>query len=164
NDAIKFYTGISFMGGNGVTYTGFANGETAAVLGGALAYGGTSQGAINPGTYLITPLGLTSGNYSIRYTDGVLTVKPAPAAGGMLAAIAEAVVALPGEETNLLTAFNAARAVAITPPVTPVLVPSGILDVSKPHSTGVSIENNHTVEQVGSLTLVNGGVRLPIQK
>lgn len=164
NDATKYYTGIPFMGGNGVTYAGFANGETAAVLGGALAYGGTSQGAVNPGSYLITPSGLTAGNYNITYTDGVLTVKPAPAAGGMLAAVAEAVVALPGEETNLLTAFNAARAVAITPPVTPVLVPSGILDVSKPHSTGVSIENNHTVEQVGSLTLVNGGVRLPIQK
>ncbi|MFQ6759600.1 MAG: filamentous hemagglutinin N-terminal domain-containing protein [Deltaproteobacteria bacterium] len=161
NDATKFYTGISFMGGNGVTYTGFANGETAAVLGGALAYGGTSQGAINPGTYLITPLGLTSGNYSIRYTDGVLTVKPAPAAGGMLAAIAEAVVALPGEEANLLTAFNAARMAAIAP-VAPVFVPASIPDVFEPHSTGVSIENNHTVEQVGSLTLVNGGVKLPV--
>ena len=79
----------------------------------------------------------------------------------MLPAVAEAVVALPREGAALLTAFNAARTAAITPPVTPVLVPSGILDVSKPQSTGVTIENNHTVEQVGSLTLVNGGVKLP---
>ncbi|PKO63752.1 MAG: hypothetical protein CVU22_26830, partial [Betaproteobacteria bacterium HGW-Betaproteobacteria-16] len=141
-------------------YTGFANGETAAVLGGTLAYGGTSQGAITPGSYLITPSGLTAGNYSLTYTDGVLMVKPAPAAGGMLAAIAEAVVALPSEGDNLLTAFNAARMAAIAP-VAPVFVPASIPDVFEPQSTGVSIENNHTVEQVGSLTLVNGGVKLP---
>ena len=161
NDATKTYTGIAYFGGNGVTYTGFASGETSAVLDGTLAYGGTSQGAINAGSYLITPSGLTAGNYSITYTDGVLTVRPAPAAGGMLPAVAEAVVALPGDGANLLTAFNAARTAAITPPVTPVLVPSSILDVSKPQSTGVGIENNHTVEQVGNLTLVDGGVKLP---
>lgn len=161
NDATKYYTGIPFMGGNGVTYAGFANGETYAVLDGTLAYGGTSQGAVNPGSYLITPSGLTAGNYSITYTDGMLTVRPAPAAGETLPTVAEAVVALPGDGANLLTAFNAAKTAAITPPATPVLVPSGILDFSKPQSTGVSIENNHTVEQVGSLTLVNGGVKLP---
>jgi hypothetical protein len=42
-----------------------------------LAYGGTSQGAINVGGYVITPSGLTSGNYSISYVDGQLTIDPA---------------------------------------------------------------------------------------
>ncbi|MHB1015337.1 MAG: MBG domain-containing protein, partial [Desulfurivibrionaceae bacterium] len=160
NDATKYYTGVAFMGGNGVTYNGFANGETSTVLGGSLAYGGTSQGAINPGSYLITPSGLTSGNYSIRYTNGVLTVHSVPAGGGMLPAVAEAVVALPGDGANLLTAFNAARVVAIAP-VQPVFAPPEILSVFKPQDAGVIVENNHTVEQVGNLTLVNGGVKLP---
>jgi hypothetical protein len=53
------------------------NGETKAVLGGALAYGGTAQNAINAGSYLITASGLTSGNYTLSYVNGVLTVNPA---------------------------------------------------------------------------------------
>jgi hypothetical protein len=59
-----------------VTYTGFVNGETSAILSGTLAYGGTSQGAVNTGSYLITPSGLSSHNYFIYYIDGVLTINP----------------------------------------------------------------------------------------
>ena len=78
NNASKTYNGLAYSGGNGVTYTGFVNGETSAVLGGTLAYGGTSQGAINAGSYLITPGGYTSGNYAISFTYGALTVNTAP--------------------------------------------------------------------------------------
>ncbi|WP_029013097.1 filamentous hemagglutinin N-terminal domain-containing protein, partial [Niveispirillum irakense] len=42
NNATKTYDSLAYSGGNGVTYTGFVNGETAAVLGGTLAYGGTA--------------------------------------------------------------------------------------------------------------------------
>jgi filamentous hemagglutinin family protein len=69
-------TGVPFAGGNGVAYTGLVAGETSAVLAGLLGYGGTSQGAINAGTYVITPSGLTSGNYTITYVNGVLTLVP----------------------------------------------------------------------------------------
>jgi filamentous hemagglutinin family protein len=73
-NATKAYDGLLYSGGNGVTYSAFANGESASDLGGALAYSGTSQGARNVGGYVITPGGLTSGNYAITYTNGTLTV------------------------------------------------------------------------------------------
>ena len=79
NNTNKVYVagGPAFSGGNGVAYYGFVNGDTAAVLGGAISYGGTSQGATNAGTYTIVPAGLTAANYSITYTNGTLTISPA---------------------------------------------------------------------------------------
>ena len=76
NDASKTYDGLAWSGGNGVGYSGFVNGETAAVLGGSLVWGGTSQGAVNAGSYTIVPSGQTSGNYTITYHDGTLTILP----------------------------------------------------------------------------------------
>jgi len=76
-NATKTYDGLLYSGGNGVTYSAFANGESASNLGGALAYSGTSQSARNVGGYIITPGGLTSGNYAITYADGTLTVSKA---------------------------------------------------------------------------------------
>ncbi|MFM2485430.1 beta strand repeat-containing protein [Celerinatantimonas yamalensis] len=78
NDASKTYDGQAYTGGNGVTYSGLVNNETSSVLGGTLAYGGTSQGAINVGNYTITASGLTSGNYDITYVPGQLGVTAAP--------------------------------------------------------------------------------------
>ncbi|WP_309916018.1 MBG domain-containing protein [Xanthomonas sp. 1678] len=74
NDDSKIYNGLAYMGGHGVTYSGFVNGETTSVLGGALGYAGDAQGATNAGGYTITPDGLTSGNYAIAYRNGSLTV------------------------------------------------------------------------------------------
>jgi glyoxylate utilization-related uncharacterized protein len=74
----KVYDGLAYSGGNGATYSGLVNSETSAVLGGTLAYGGTSQGAVNAASYVITPSGLTSGNYAITYANGALTVSQAP--------------------------------------------------------------------------------------
>jgi trimeric autotransporter adhesin len=78
NNAEKVYDGLSYTGGSGVTYSGFVNGETSSVLGGTLGYGGDAQGAVNAGSYAITPNGLVSGNYAISYTPGQLSVTPAP--------------------------------------------------------------------------------------
>ncbi|AOW10017.1 MBG domain-containing protein [Flavobacterium gilvum] len=78
NAAGKTYDGLAYSGGNGVAYSGFVNNETASVLGGTLAYSGTSQGAINVGPYVITPGGLTSNNYAITFNNGILTVGTAP--------------------------------------------------------------------------------------
>jgi hypothetical protein len=74
NNLNKASNGVPFSGGNGVTYFGFVNGDTAAVLGGTLIYGGTSQGAINVGAYSIIPSGLTNANYTISYNSGTLTI------------------------------------------------------------------------------------------
>ena len=60
---------------DGVTYEGFVNGENEEVLTGTLdfAYDYAQYG--NVGSYDITPKGLTSGNYAITFTKGILTVK-----------------------------------------------------------------------------------------
>jgi filamentous hemagglutinin family protein len=76
-DASKTYDGQAFSGGNGVGYSGFVNGETAAVLQGTLAWGGSAQGAVNAGSYTILPAGLTAANYTISYGSGTLAVNPA---------------------------------------------------------------------------------------
>ena len=62
----------------GTAPAGLAGGETTAVLGGAPAYGGTSQGAANAGLYAIVPSGLTSGNYRIGFVNGQLTIESPP--------------------------------------------------------------------------------------
>lgn len=74
-DTTKVYDAIAFSGGNEVTYTGFVNNESAAVLTGSLLYGGSSQGAINVGnSYVIEPSGLQAANYTITYVNGNLSV------------------------------------------------------------------------------------------
>ncbi|MGV6872620.1 MBG domain-containing protein [Pseudochelatococcus sp. B33] len=78
NDGAKTYDAAPWSGGNGVTYTGFAGGETAAALGGALAWGGSAQGAADAGSYTLTASGLTSANYDITYVSGALTIGKAP--------------------------------------------------------------------------------------
>ncbi|SJZ64880.1 Ig-like domain-containing protein, partial [Sediminibacterium ginsengisoli] len=81
-DKSKVYDAQVFGGGYSIlSYTGFVNGEnenTPGVLGGTLAYSGTSQTAVNAGTYPITPGGLTAGNYTITFEDGTLTISKRP--------------------------------------------------------------------------------------
>jgi hypothetical protein len=58
-----------------VKYVGFVNGETESVLGGTLVFSPTAATAqfLAPGTYTITPSGLTSNNYVITFQTGTLT-------------------------------------------------------------------------------------------
>jgi hypothetical protein len=74
NDASRSFDGLAFSGGNGVAYVGLVHGETAATLGRALEYTGTSQGAVYAGSYVITPVGLKNSNYTITFTDGRLII------------------------------------------------------------------------------------------
>ena len=78
NGRVKTYDATAFSGGNGVTFSGFVNNQSASVLGGAIAYGGSSQGATNVGIYSIIPSGYTSTNYAISYTSSLLTINRAP--------------------------------------------------------------------------------------
>jgi filamentous hemagglutinin family protein len=73
----KTYDGQAFVGGSTLTYAGFRNDETAAVLGGSVSFAGTSQGAINAGTYALTPSGLSADNYIVSFASGTLTVNKA---------------------------------------------------------------------------------------
>lgn len=62
---------------NGVTYSGFVNNESEAVLGGALTYTFTYSQFDDVGnSYRITPGGLTADNYAIRFAPGTLAVTP----------------------------------------------------------------------------------------
>ncbi len=61
---------------NGVTYEGFVNGDDETVLGGTLGYDFEYNLYDDVGTYLFTPDGLTSTNYTINYSDGNLIVIP----------------------------------------------------------------------------------------
>lgn len=76
NSTAKLYDGLAYFGNAGVAYTGFVNGETSAVLGGALSVGGASQGAVDQGVYAFTPTGLTAANYALSFVDGTLTISP----------------------------------------------------------------------------------------
>jgi hypothetical protein len=78
NNYAETYNGIAYSGGNGVSYAGFVDGQTASVVSGTLSYGGTSQGATNVGRYSILPAGLTSANYAITFKNGTLTINKAP--------------------------------------------------------------------------------------
>lgn len=70
----KIANGVPYSGGNGVTYSSFAGGESQADLGGTLTYGGSAQGAVSVGSYVILPSGRTSPNYTITYSSGTLNI------------------------------------------------------------------------------------------
>jgi gliding motility-associated-like protein len=74
NNDTRTYTGNAYTSGNGVSYSGFVGGDDASKLSGIVTYSGSSQGAINAATYLITPAGLSSSNYDINYVNGALTI------------------------------------------------------------------------------------------
>lgn len=57
------------------TYTGLANGDTAAAISG-LNLATTADVNSQPGTYAITAIGGTNSNYTITRVDGTLTVRP----------------------------------------------------------------------------------------
>jgi fibronectin-binding autotransporter adhesin len=60
------------------TYAGFVGGETPAVLNGVLAFSTPATLASAVGVYPITPYGQSSGNYTITYVDGKLTIQGSP--------------------------------------------------------------------------------------
>jgi len=80
NNVTQTFNNVPYSGANGVTYSGFVNGQNSSVLGGSIIYGGNSQGAVNVGTYTIVPSGQTSSNYAITYVSGTLTITPPPIA------------------------------------------------------------------------------------
>ncbi len=77
---------VAYSGGNGVIYNGFVAGEHAAHLDGSLSFTGNSQGAVDVGTYTITPSGLSSDNYIIDFVDGRLIIAFIPVDSGQIAA------------------------------------------------------------------------------
>jgi hypothetical protein len=105
NNDSRLAGGIPYSGGNGVTYAGLVGGESSSVLGGTLVYGGSAQGASSAGSYAITPGGYSSGNYTIRYVDGVLSIASGGAAEAALGGTA--LVAAYGGAVQAVSAVGA---------------------------------------------------------
>ena len=116
NDASKGYDGLAYSGGNGVTYAGFVNGDNPGSLTGALSYTGNSQGAINVGSYIITPGGASDPNYSISFVDGTLSVTPALSS-----------VAVSSQPNPSLPGTNVAFTAVVTAVGPVITVPSGFI-------------------------------------
>jgi filamentous hemagglutinin family protein len=78
NDA-KIVTQGDTAGYNGVSFSGFVNGEGAAHLGGTLAIARTNAGTEGAGNYtgVLQPSGYTSGNYTITFVPGDYRILPA---------------------------------------------------------------------------------------
>jgi hypothetical protein len=143
NSDNRTYNGLAYTGGNGVAYSGFANGETVAVLGGSLAYGGTSQGAMALGSYTIIPSGLTSGNYTIGYANGQLNiVEPPPVPTHQPGQMRDQV-------SSLLTSFNTSPFGQSDIHNLPILPPT-----AGEQGNGEQGPDNNL------LLLLNGGIRL----
>jgi hypothetical protein len=62
------------------TGTGFVNGDTASVLGGASSFQTTASAASPVGAYSVSVSGVTSPDYAVTYAAGTLTVTPRPTA------------------------------------------------------------------------------------
>ena len=77
SNVAKTYDGAAFTGGSSLVFSGFRNDEAADILTGTLAFTGSSQGAINAGSYDITPGGLQADNYALNFLPGALTVAKA---------------------------------------------------------------------------------------
>jgi hypothetical protein len=57
-----------------VSGTGFVNGDTVASLSGTASFSTSATATSAPGSYTVTPSGLSSPNYTITFVDGTLTI------------------------------------------------------------------------------------------
>jgi hypothetical protein len=119
--------------GFSVNGTGFVNGDTVASLGGTLSFSTSAAATSAPGTYNVTPSGVTSPNYTISFAAGTLTVTKA-------------------DTTTTLTAnpspSNKNQTVTLTATVAPIAPGAGV-----PTGT-ITFRDNGSV--IGTATLVNG--------
>jgi hypothetical protein len=118
-----------------VTYTGLVNGDTATVLGGTLSL--TRVPGETVGSYLITPSGLTSGNYTITFNTGMFSITKAA-----LAVTADSMTKTFGTIDPTFTASYAGFVSGETPAVL----------------TGTLILTRITGENVGSYLITPGGL------
>ena len=145
NDDSKIYNSLAYSGGKGVSYSGFVNNENESVLDGKLVYSGSSQGAVNVGTYNISADGLESNNYNISYEDGELVIEDN---------IATKVIQ--GTESSVVS----------TNPIINNSLDNTISSNSDSNNneTGLDFNNNVQTFSLGSLgnaNLINGGINLP---
>ncbi|WP_217645999.1 YDG domain-containing protein [Collimonas sp. OK307] len=82
NNAASTFNGAAYASNNGVTYTGlngYIYSGMPSGLAGSISYGGSSQTAVDVGTYAITASGVSSTSqqgYNIVFVNGALTINP----------------------------------------------------------------------------------------
>jgi hypothetical protein len=91
-----------------VSYSGFVLGQGPGVLGGALTFTTLATASSPPGTYAITPSGLTSANYALTFVSGTLTVLSPSQATNNLVVQVKAAILPQGIENALLSSLQAA--------------------------------------------------------
>ena len=111
NDA-KIVTQTDTPGYNGASYSGFVDGQSAANLSGALAITRSNAGTETPGTYsgVLTPSGLSSANYAIRYVNGNYQILPAQQLLVTITNITNAYGTSPGYTVNSVQYLDASGA------------------------------------------------------
>ncbi|MDA9402700.1 two-partner secretion domain-containing protein [Bradyrhizobium sp. CCBAU 45389] len=123
-DVTRMYDGVPFSGGS-VAYSGFVNGEGPAALSGTLAYGGSAQGARNPGVYGIVASGLTSVNYDISYVDGHLLIISRDVGGCSLGAGGSPVCGATSPDPAAPLGPSVLAPIEIVPPPPPTIADAG---------------------------------------
>ncbi|WP_416548305.1 YDG domain-containing protein [Limnohabitans sp. DCL3] len=81
-DYTKVYDGGTFVGGNGLTYTGLLGNDTSAAVTtlnpAQSIWGGSAQYKANAGSYSIAVSNLKAANYDITYVPGTLSISRRP--------------------------------------------------------------------------------------
>ena len=157
------YNGTNYSGGNGVILTGMATGESISNLTGTLNYKGTSQGAINVGTYTIIPDGLSSPNYNINYVGDALEIKKATLkiiAGNQIVNFGTPTSKILTDATftyaSLLGGDNASAitgSLSYSTNYTPLTSPGSTGIYIEPIITGLSAANYELIAEKGNITI-----------
>ena len=157
------YNGTNYSGGNGVILTGMATGESISNLTGTLNYKGTSQGAINVGTYTIIPDGLSSPNYNINYVGDALEIKKATLkiiAGNQIVNFGTPTSKILTDATftyaSLLGGDNASvitGSLSYSTNYTPLTSPGSTGIYIEPIITGLSAANYELIAEKGNITI-----------
>ena len=157
------YNGTNYSGGNGVILTGMATGESISNLTGTLNYKGTSQGAINVGTYTIIPDGLSSPNYNINYVGDALEINKATLkiiAGNQIVNFGTPTSKILTDATftyaSLLGGDNASvitGSLSYSTNYTPLTSPGSTGIYIEPIITGLSAANYELIAEKGNITI-----------
>ncbi len=146
------------------SYSGFAFNETPANLAGALTFATPATNTSPPGAYVITPSGLSSGNYSITYGNGSLTLQTGASAisGDVLSSINAGSQQLPppflsGPFEGGPTALSTGLLVAMQPSN---ILGDAATGGAKPDA-GVPLRPLLTGAVKQLVDIVNGGLKVP---
>ena len=132
-------------------YAGFVNGETVAVLGGALILHRTPGEDV--GDYLITASGLASSNYAITFAPGILTIT----ASNTITAPAPILLALVVTSTEVVITWTSVSNVNYRVQYNPLLTTTNWIDL-----IGEVVASGRTASKTDSMTRTNRFYRVQV--